>query len=265
MLKKTIGFIGLLFVLPLATALCTPGAEEPERITLPVVASGAGLEGVESDEGWTVSVTRFRLATADFEFTVEGETHASAERNPMLEVLGTRSAWAHPGHSAGGDVTGELLGNFIWDLSDERQALGDAVLLAEDYNGANLHFRTADDNDGLDSDDPLLGHTAHIEGEAINGGESIQFTAIVDVDEGTEMVGAPFELSVDEGTAGTIVWQVLTRDPSEGDTLFDGLDFGALDDDGDGAVEITPGSDAHNILKKTLIRHDHYNAVFDAD
>ena len=265
MWKKTIVWTAILVLLPLATALCTPEGDEPVQVTLPMAASGEGLEAVTNAEGWTVAVSVFRLATADFEFTIEGETHASIDHCPWQEVLGIRSAWAHPGHYAGGEVTGELLGNFILDLTDERQPLGDAVLLEEDYNGANLHFRIADDTDELDADDPLLGHTAYIEGEATKDDVTVAFTAIVDVEDGTEMVGAPFELTVTEETAGTIVWQVLTLDPSEGDTIFDGLDFGTLDEDGDGLLEIVPDSDAHNVFMKTLIRHDHYNAAFDAD
>ena len=265
MWKKTIVWTAILVLLPLATALCTPEGDEPVQVTLPVAASGARLEAVTNAEGWTVTVSEFRLAAADFEFTIEGETHASAAPSQWQQIVGIRSAWAHPGHYAGGEVTGELLGNFIWNLSDELQPLGDATLLTEDYNGANLHYRLADDTDGLDAEDPLLGHTAYIEGEAEKDDVTVAFTAIIDVEEDTEMVGAPFELSVSEETAGTIVWQVLTLDPSEGDTMFDGLDFDALDEDGDGVVEIVPDSDAHNVFMKTLIRHDHYNAAFDAD
>ena len=43
-----------------------------------------------------------------------------------------------------------------------------------------------------------------------------------------------------------------------GDSLFDGIDFGALDTDGDGEVAIEPASAAHNVLAKTLVRHDHW-------
>ena len=261
MWKKAMIVFVVLFVLPLATALCTPGGDEPVQVSLPVKASGAGLESVTNAEGWTVDLSVFRLAISDIEFTIEGETHAS--RTSEIGNWLIPSANAHPGHYAGGEVTGELLGNFVLDPLSSEQRLGKGTLLTEDYNGANLHFRVADDSDGLSADDPLLGHTAYIEGEASNGDRTIAFTATLDVADGTEMVGAPFELSITEETAGAIVLEVLTLDPSEGDTMFDGLDFGALDDDDDDIVIIEPGSSAHNILMKTVIRHDHYLMVFE--
>ncbi len=262
MWKKFLSMFVVLVVLPLAAALCTPAGDEPVQVTLPVTASGSELrQPVTNAEGWTVTLSTFRLAIADIEFTIEGETHASLESRVGDWLI--PSAHAHPGHYAGGEVTGELLGNFVLDLVGDDQPLGEGTLLTEDYNGANLHFRIADESDGLDADDPLLGHTAFIEGDASKGDQIVSFTVTIDVADGTEMVGAPFELTVTEETKGTIMLQVRTLDPSEGDTLFDGLDFGALDEDGDNIATIEPGSDAHNIFMKTLIRHDQYYAVFE--
>lgn len=39
--------------------------------------------------------------------------------------------------------------------------------------------------------------------------------------------------------------------------MFDGLDFGALDDDGDGEATIVPGSVAHNFFILTIQSHVH--------
>ncbi len=256
MWKKTVITTTALIVSVLAIGVCSPEGEEPARLTLPFVVSDAGIEPVENAEGWTVTLSAFRLAVADIEFTIEGETHAS------LSDLIVPPAMAHPGHYAGGEVTGELLGRFILDLQGGEHPVGDATLLTGEYHGVNLGFRVADEQDGLDEDDPLLGHTAHLEGVATQGDRAIDFSATLDVAEGTEMVGGPFELSLTEETEGVMVLRVLTLDPSEGDTLFDGLDFGALDEDGDDAVEIAPGTAEHNVLMKTLIRHDHYDTVF---
>lgn len=260
MLKRTMVMTTVLIVSILAIGVCSPEGEEPVQRTLPVTASGEGIEAVVNAEGWTVTLSTFRLAISDIEFTIEGDTHAS--REPSLFERIVPRAMAHPGHYAGGDVTGELLGNFLLDLLSGEQSLGEATLLTEDYNGMNLHFRTADGSDGLASDDPLNGHTAEIAGAATSGVRTIHFTAILDVAAGTEMVGGPFELVLTEETEGILVLRALTRDPFEGDTLFDGIDFGALDEDADDTVQIAPGSAAHNVLVKTLIRHDHYDVVF---
>ena len=179
--------------------------------------------------------------------------------NRFLEMIAPR-ALAHPGHYAGGDVTGELKGDFVLDMfAEDHRRLGEAVLLEGDYHGVNFYFRTASASDGLEDGDPLLGHMAYLAGTATQEDQSISFTATLDeLAENTQMVGGPFELAVTEDTEATLALQVYTVDPFENDTLFDGLDFGALDEDGDGVVDIVPGSEAHNILTKTLERHDHY-------
>jgi hypothetical protein len=80
----------------------------------------------------------------------------------------------------------------------------------------------------------MIGHTAYFAGVASKDGADVAFTAALDVSEGTQMVGAPFELSVEADTKAEIGVQLEATDPVEGKSMFDGLDFGALDDDGDG-------------------------------
>jgi len=257
MIKKSmISATGLLISI-LAFGVCDPVGDEPEPISLEVLTSGDGVTTSVNDLGWEVTVTTFRVAIRDIELTIEGETHASLM--DLLRELAVPAALAHPGHYAGGEVTGELAGDFVIDLVDGAgQALGEATLLPGDYNGMNLYFRAAKE---LADGDPLKGHAAVIEGTAADGADTIAFTAVIDIEDGTQMVGGPFELDADEDTAATLFLTAYTIDPSENDALFDGLDFGALDGDDDGAVAIVPGSAEHNILMKTLIRHDHWGML----
>ncbi|MDJ0762094.1 MAG: hypothetical protein QNJ97_03820 [Myxococcota bacterium] len=252
-------FYFLIFVISAAIfpTVCTPTGDEPALVMLPLTSRGTGLEPCITDLGWRVQVSTFRLAVRDFEFTIEGETHA--KRWLPIKRLLVPEAMAHPGHDGGGDVTGELLGDFLLDLvGSNGQSLGNAALLEGDYHGANLAFRSAGLMDGLNSDDPIFGHTAYLAGTAQKNDLLLAFTAVIDVSPDTQMVGGLFNLKVREDTVATLVFEVLTTDPAEGDTLFDGIDFSALDADGDGAASIVPGQAAHNMLMKTLIRHDHY-------
>jgi hypothetical protein len=247
----------LVTLLAASPGACSPSGDEPATVYLPVRADGAELLECTNDEGWAVRLAEFRLAVRNIELTLEGETHARLF-DRLSDLLVPR-ALAHPGHSAGGEVAGELSGDFLLELSvDEPQPLGDAALLTGDYFGVNLTFRRAGESDGLPDDDPLPGHTAFVSGTATRDDETVDFTAVLDVKKGTQMVGGPFELEVTEQTEAVLALRVYTIDPSEGDTLFDGLDFAALDGDGDGEVHIEPGQAAHNVLMKTLIRHDHY-------
>jgi hypothetical protein len=63
---------------------------------------------------------------------------------------------------------------------------------------------------------------------------------------------------VDATTDETLGLQLLPQDPAEAETVFDDLDFAAIDDDGDGNVVIVPGDPSANVLKKHLQIHDHY-------
>ena len=240
----------------LLAIICSPSGEEPQSVFLRVQAEGNGLQVVTNDHDWSVELSALRVAVRNIEFTIEGGTHA---RTPRRFPLLPPRALAHPGHYAGGEVTGELSGEYLVDFfSPNPQILGEAELLPGDYNGINLYFRRTSESDGLEQDDPLLGHTAFMEGTASKADETVAFTAVVDAAEDTQMVGGPLELEVSADTSDTLVLSLYTLDPSESDTLFDGLDFALLDEDGDGVVEIEPGQTAHNILMKTLIRHDHF-------
>jgi len=169
---------------------------------------------------------------------------------------------AHPGHYEGGEVTGELLGDFIidWTTEDGRE-LGEAMLLAGDYHSTNFTFQHGSEAD-LDTDDPLLGFTARFSGSAERDGETVDFTILLSSPEGRELVGAPFEATIGEGSQGALHLRLELVDPFENDTLFDGVDFRSLDSDADGILNIAPGvtalEDAYNLLLRTFQNHDHY-------
>lgn len=257
MLRKTGISLVVVVVSVLAIGVCDPAGEEPEPIQLAVSVSNAGMSDLTNDLGYSVSVAEFRVALQDVEFTIGGEIHASLFRS--LSRAAICEAFAHPGHPAGGDVTGEMLGSFLADfVSDNGEVLGEATLLPGDYNSVNLFFRLAGTDDGLAQDDPLLNHTALIAGTAGDSDGSMDFVALVDIAEGTQMVGGTFDMKVAEGSGEALGLAVYTIDPFEGDTLFDGVDFRALDGDGDGMVEIFPGDEAHDSLMKALVRHDHW-------
>jgi hypothetical protein len=125
----------------------------------------------------------------NLEFTIEGETHAAWW--PRIYEWLVPSARAHPGHYAGGEVCGELAGHFIINLlAASAQELGTAVLLPGDYNGLNFTFGRANDADTSTSQ-ALIGHTAFFEGTASKAASQVSFSAIVDVDLASQMVGGP--------------------------------------------------------------------------
>lgn len=239
----------------LCVAACAP-SQEAARVKLSVVVDGSQLVDAVNDLGYTVHLETARLAIGDLEFTIRGEMHSAIA---SLWGLVIPTAWAHPGHYAGGDVTGELPGAFVLDfLMGDGAALGEAELIVGDYNGANLNLRRADE---VPESDPLRGHTAYFAGTATRDGATITFTAALDAEIGAQVVGAPFEDAVAVDSEGPLRLRLIARDPSEELTLFDGLDFAELDGDGDGTVAIVPGDGAHNIVRRVLTSHVFYDVI----
>lgn len=263
----------LLAPLPLAPLSCDAASEAP-RVQLEVTADGSGLTDLTNDLGFEITLDEARVAISGLVFTAAGEVHSAAPtvapEQPgtlALRWLGqllVPRAHAHPGHHQGGEVIGELPGRHVVDFLAP-SPLGQATLIAASYDAANFTFVRASTEDGLDAGDALVGHTARLSGTARAGEVEIAFTIVVDSPEGRALVGAPFELAVGADTEATLGLRLLGADPFEGDTLFDGLDFAALDSDGDGVVRIGPDASdpgveaAYNLFRRTFQTHDHFD------
>jgi hypothetical protein len=102
----------------------------------------------------------------------------------------------------------------------------------------------------------------------------VAFTVVIDSPLDREIVGAPFEVSVSEDSTFEIGLRMLSRDPFEGDHLFDGIDFAqldALDGATDGAVVLvdpeTNGdvgpelADAYYQIRREFQTHDLFDAI----
>lgn len=242
----------LLCALLLLPAACE-GSREAERVERPVVATRTESV-VTTDLGYTVTVTRLRAVVRDLRFTTGTEAHAGS--SPLGLLVGT--AWAHPGHGGGGETLGELPGQRVVDWLAGDAPLGLATLLPGRYGAFDFTFARGGEADGLTADDPLRGNTFDIAGEAEKDGHRVAFTAAVALDEGADMVGAPFDAEVSAADATTIAVAFVLRDPFENDTVFDGIDFLAS---GEPAVDITADTATHNRLRRVLRTHDHYLAV----
>lgn len=253
------------------TLLACGGPDEAARVELPVVADASGLVGVRTDLGYDVELVDARVMIENLAFMTAGEASAASLWNEVSKLL-VPSAHAHPGHFEGGQVSGELQGRWQlrW-LPGSVTELGAATLLSGSYQSASFTFAFAGADDGVAVDDPWLGHTALLRGRAAKAAASVEFTAAIDAHEARELVGAPFELEVSESSREQLGVRLLTQDLAEGETLFDGLDFAALDADGDGQVTIAPTSseaalvEAYDLLRRTLQTHDHFDVRASVD
>lgn len=248
----------LSLALPLLAA-CAP-AEEPPRVQLPLVVETSGVVPVSTDLGYEVELTEARLVAEDFRFTTAGEAHARALRFTWIST-----AHAHPGHFQAGTVTGELLGARAFDLVTSGAEIGIATLLPATYASAAFTFGRGSGDAGIAENDPLYGHTAIVRAQASRDGRVVDADFVLDSPEGRVLTGVPFDLEVTAGTRGSLGLRLETFDALGGSTLFDGLDFFAVDPDEDGLAEIGPASEAeaevaaYQTLLRRLQTHDYYS------
>lgn len=247
-------------VLPIALLIgCAFDSEPAARTPARIVVDNEGVTAIDTDLGYTIELTRCRVAIDTLEFTTSGEMHASLW-SPLWDLV-VPNAVAHPGHYAGGEVVGELPGRHVFDWRDDGALIGEATLLDAQYNGANFSFTRAKVEDGVTPDDPIVGHTFEIVGTATLEDESWEFSVLLDQDEGRRVVGLPMDIHLAGDEEVELGFELFTRDPIEGDTLFDGLDFALLDDDGDGVLVIEPSTGAYNLLRHSTQAHDYYGVA----
>lgn len=243
--------------------LACSSPQEAARVDVPAQVGVEGITPVTTDLDYEVTLLDARVMARDFSFAIAGESHASLLRRSYDWLI--PQAHAHPGHYQGGDITGELSGRFLLDwFPSEEAELGLASLIVGQYTSANFHLDYALESDLTNTEDQLLGHTALLRGSAKRGDDEVTFLALIDSPEDRSIEGIPFEYAVDETNTYVLRVQLQPLDALEGDTLFDGLDFLALDADSDGKLELSPSEEdadlvnAYNLLRRTLLSHDHF-------
>lgn len=241
-----------------ATTGCDFETSLAPQVALAVVVDTTGVRPHRNDEGYQIEIERFRVAVETFEFTTHGDMHANASLLRSLVDLVVPTAYAHPGHYAGGEIVGELTGNFVLDWQEHGHELGVASLLEAEYSGANFTFGRAEPGPGVAFDDRFIGHTIDIAGKATLDGEAFTFEALIDQDLGRRVVGVPLHLVVDASVDADLGVALHVVQPVAESTVFDGVDFAALDEDGDRHVVIEAGTEAYNRLRNNLQVHDHY-------
>ena len=249
-------------VLALSSLAGCSAAEEAQRVELRVVTDGQGFEAATTNLGYQVELTSANMMADDFQFTIAGEAHASMWRRVSDWLVPV--AHAHPGHFQGGEVTGELPGHFVLRFEPGvTRELGTATLLVGTYRGVNLTLASASTDD-VNESDPMLEHSAHLSGTATNQAGTWNFAVVLDCPVGRQLIGIPFEEKITEATDGALALRFSPLDELENDTLFDEVDFAALDADADGHVIIDAAAtdegvvQAYNLIHRAFQSHDHF-------
>lgn len=202
-------------------------SEQSEHVEAELAIDSSALESVTTDLGYEVEVSVVRVAVRDFAFQAPPEGAATSFLERASEYL-IPVAHAHPGHSEGGQTTGELPGRFVVDFSDGDAEIGAADLLVGRYESVEFVFDRATE-DAVSASDPLLGHTFQVEGTATKGDFSLDFRFLVDAPVGRLLEDALAEFEIESGEEPTLAFRFAMREPYADATLFDSVDFGALE------------------------------------
>lgn len=276
--RSGVALLGLAVVL--FGAACAGG--EPARFSYEVVVSARASREVVTDLGYRVQLSSARSVIEDVLFTTRGETHAGGFWRSLAGAFVGR-ARAHPGHSAGGEVLGELPGIHRVDWLAGGAVLGTATLVEGRYDGVDFAFADDTERSFLGS-----GLAMELSGVARRGEDVVAFTIALDLASPGLVVGVPIVEDTGEGRGalarsfvadgkagvrlalGLSLVDPLADPPigapagSEVDvavegrapTFFDGVDFVALAAGGE--VLIEGGGSAHNRMRRAALSHEFY-------
>ena len=246
--------MGLLLLLVIAG--CGGESQEATRHSLEVVTDGSELGSFVTELGFEVELDSVEIAIERVEFTVGGEAHEDGVAQKMRRWL-VPDALAHPNHSAGGEVAGEVAGPVLlrW-RSGEIEVVGDGEFLSGQYAGYNLHL-----GDGLEGSDVAPGTMARLRGVARRDGEEVAFDLAVDtVDEAT-IYGGVFGGAIPGDGGQSVALQFMPVDSQSGRTFFDDIDLGKLPVNDQGLAEVRPNTQEYFLLRFALLAHEFYGGA----
>lgn len=238
--------------LTLAALMVTSGCGEsqpPIEVAIPVVVDATGPGSAETDLGYRIELTEARFAFGNVRFLTGGSEHASLPARAYDLVI--PSARAHPGHGEGGEVMGELPGEYEVDwVSEGARDLGSATLLEGDYTSASLTLARL-------SEAPEL--SIRLAGTATREGESTDFSVEVAAPEGREITAIYFPHAITSELVpdGLLRFRFVFEEVFGQGHLFDGVDFEALATGGVMSFGATENDPIYLEVRRRLLSHDH--------
>lgn len=144
-----------------------------------------------SKQGWEITLTKAQLSTGAFYF-FDGEilfSYAPKRRlSPLDLLLGTKVAYAHPGHYVPGETKGEFLSSTSVDLLASGSVLGKGQGVSGPVRSATFTFGAPPQGPFAAS---LGGHLVVLEGTGKKGAETRSFVAEIDQADLLDTKGKP--------------------------------------------------------------------------
>lgn len=214
--------------------------------------------GFENDLGWTIELTRARVAL-DHLYYVTGESVGARLWNPFVSV-----AYAHPGHYDAGEVLAEMTDHVAVDLLAEPRALRPREAVTGAAHSTVVAFGSLSDAPSV-SDAGVSGEkTVEVEGHATSGTARVEFRATVATSDLLhadsnlpEVEGCPFDGEL--SASGTVTCEIR---PS---VWLDQVDFTAFSRNATTQVTFARGSEQHNALVRGVRKAIAYSFTFETE
>lgn len=245
------------------------GSEETRYVHDVPVHAGV-LHSFETDKGFTIVLDEVELAIHAIHFTQAGEAH-EASRRPLLDLL-LPVAYAHPGHSHGGETTGELhapaTAHFAFDTP--AAPFGYADLAHGEYDAADLILDRIGSDESCSITAPQTAEldmrpTLRLAGSAEKDEAEYFFSLELLFERCRPITGIPFEAHVTDA-GGTVVMSFDGQSRYEGreggfPTIFDGIEFDSVPAERNASGELLLHTDrpTETTLKARLRSHDFYS------
>lgn len=209
--------------------------------------------------GYDVALTGVTLALDSQSFTRFGEAHQA--RLPLFDWAFS-TAWAHPGHSQGGEVTGEASGPSEARFGENSaEPFSFAQLATGAYDAVDFVF-------GRRADDPET--SIYLEGfwskEGVDCEERTMsnpcfFQFYIKQDVGRRVIGVPFEANVTDDRPLVLHFDGRSRYEVGGvyPTVFDSVEFKDFQwEMGEEHSFMPVAPEIHNRIRNQLQKHDYY-------
>lgn len=205
-------------------------------------------QGFRNDFGWSIELTRARVALEHLYYVTGDAVGTEAAWNPFV-----RAAYAHPGHYDAGEVLAEMNEHVVVDLLDDPVTLAPREGVTGTARSAVIAFGTL----------PRGAATIDIEGTASTDDRELSFRATVQPEallhptsDLPEVEGCPFK---GELTANGLVTAELRTS-----VWLDQVDFSGIESALE-QVELEPGTEAHNALVRGVRKAIAYSFSFESE
>lgn len=245
MALKHLGY-GIVIACAIGFAGCSEN-EESDRFDVVITTAPLSVPFTNS-LGYEVWIHQADFLVETTYFTREGEVHLAKRWLPSLP-----SAFAHPGHTQGGEIVGETQGIHLITFNHESNLVAEATLLRGAIEAGDITLRNRAEDDEIDR--LPVGASIRLVGSAFRGDQAWPFDLSFGHSERTTIIGIPVETILPTGQSLQMHFDTVIYGENAEASIFDNIDF-AADTETVQNGDVVFSTATTNRIRRVLNRHD---------